>query len=159
MKMNKELTFDLSNELIDVSFVVVETVVSNRELSVRSKSSTVTVGQIVNDNLDEVFLAGSLGFGGGIGEVCSQLRSFGNNIEPGKGWDVSNRRGLSFQGRIGNLSGSSLNLRGVEGRQVNLQKKKFSNGSFKADIAIIYLVTSERVSSVRGGCGRRGRGT
>ena len=77
---NKQLTLDLTDEAINVALVVGLAVVGNGELSVRSLSSAVTVGEIVDDNLDELLLAGALLDALSISEELTEERDLGNRI-------------------------------------------------------------------------------
>ena len=77
---DKQRTRDLGNEGIDVAEVVGLAVVGNRELSVGSLGSAVTVGEIVDDDLDELLLTGGLLDGGRISELVAELRDLGDGI-------------------------------------------------------------------------------
>ena len=74
------LTLDSSDDLVDVVFVVGLTIVSDAKLSVGSLGSAVTVGEIVDDDLDELLLAGGLLDGGRISELVAELRDLGDGI-------------------------------------------------------------------------------
>ena len=58
--MTNSLTLDLSNELVNVVLVVGLAVVGNAELSVRGLGRAVTVGEIVDDDLQELLRARGL---------------------------------------------------------------------------------------------------
>lgn len=73
-------TRDLCNNLVDVVLVVGLAVVSNAELSVGGLGSTVTVGQVVNDDLQELLGASALAQGGGIREVSAEVRNLADGV-------------------------------------------------------------------------------
>ena len=65
--MNEELlTFNLSNNLVNVVFVISQTIVGDCEFSVGSLGSTVTIGQVVYDDLYELLVSGARSNGAGI---------------------------------------------------------------------------------------------
>ena len=71
--MTNNLTLDLSNELVNVVLVVGLAVVGNAELSVGGIGGAVTVGQVVDDDLEELLVARALAKGGGVGEVSAEI--------------------------------------------------------------------------------------
>ena len=67
------LTLNLGDDLVDVVLVVSLAVVSDAELSVGGLRSTVTVGKVVDDDLEELLGAGALAQCAGIREVGSKI--------------------------------------------------------------------------------------
>lgn len=115
------LTLDLGNKLVNVGLVVSKPVVGDAELSVGCKGSAITVWEIVDDNRHDVLVARGRLFGGGVSKVCTQGRGLSDDIEPGEGGDVGNTCSLGLQSGITDLTGSSLDLSCIVGRQVDLQ--------------------------------------
>ena len=125
-------TLDLSSKLVDIAPVVGITTIGNGELSVGGVGSAVTVGQVVDDNLHEVLLAAGPLEGLSIGEILAKFGSFGNDVEPGEGWDILNLQGLGLDGRVGDECGSSVDLSSVVWREVGSVANEWvarSNGS------------------------------
>ena len=71
--------------MVDVVLVVGSTVVGNAELSVGGLGSTVTVGEIVNDNLDDLLLAGAVLDLLGVSKIGTEIGDLGDRVEPGEG--------------------------------------------------------------------------
>lgn len=109
-------TLDDRNNLVDVALVVGDTVVSDRELAVRRLCVAVTVGQIVDDDLDELASAHA----GGISHVGVQARNLGDRVEPDEGRDARNLGGLRSGGRVRDLGDGSGDFVGVVRAQVSL---------------------------------------
>ena len=80
----------MSNNLVDVVLVVGSTVVGNAELSVGGLGGTVTVGEIVNDDLDDLLLAGAVLDLLGVSEIGTEIGDLGDRVEPGEGGDLCN---------------------------------------------------------------------
>lgn len=66
-------TLNLSHDLVDVVLVVGLAVVGDGELSVGGLRGTVTVGKVVDDDLQKLLRAGALSQRAGIGEVRAQI--------------------------------------------------------------------------------------
>lgn len=141
-------TFDLGDELVNVGLVVGQTVVCNCEFSVGSSSSTVTIRKIVDDNLNEVFLARRGLLRSSVSKVGTQQRGLGDLIKPGEGGNIGNLGCLRSGGGVGDISNSSLNFSCIVRREVYLE---FNAGDQHCDTGNKLLktngVTGERVSS------------
>ena len=134
-------TLNLSDDLVDVVLVVSLTVVGNAEFSVGSLSGTITIGKVVDDNLEKLLGACALAQSASISEVCPQIWDLCNGIyssqavksrssvgvlrskhtKPGECRDVGNAGGLGGESRVGHLLRSGLNLVGVVRAQVDLE--------------------------------------
>lgn len=102
-------TLNLGRNLVNIVLILVEAIIGERELSVRGEGGAVTVGQIVDNNLNELVL------GLGIGKVATKVGNLGNRIKPSEGRDFSNRSSLGCQTRIGYISGRLRDLVSIEG--------------------------------------------
>lgn len=79
--MHSELrTLDLSDDLVDVIFVVSLAVVSDAELSVGGLGGTVTIREVVDDNLQQLLGAGALAQSAGRCEVGSKIRDLRDRV-------------------------------------------------------------------------------
>lgn len=56
--VGQKLTLNLSDDLVNIILVLVEAVICNGEFSVGRKGGTVTVGQVVDNNLNQLLLSG-----------------------------------------------------------------------------------------------------
>lgn len=90
------LTFHLSNNLVNVSLVVGYSVVCDAELPVGGQGSTVTIWQVVDNNLHQRFRTGGLAFRASIGKIGPEVCCFGDDIDPDEGSDIGNACGLRF---------------------------------------------------------------
>ena len=111
---------DLRDDLVDVVVVLLLAAVGDAELSVGGLRGAVTVGQVVDDDLDELLLAGAVLDRGGICEVGTEVRDLRNLVEPSESWDVRDARGLGSEGGVGDVGSGSLDLSCVVGAQVGL---------------------------------------
>lgn len=127
--MDGQLTLDLSNKLVDVVLVVGLAVVGNREFTVGGERSAVAVGQVVDDDLHDLLLAGAFLEGASIAEVLAELRHLRDGVEPREGRDVGNAQGLGLLRRVGDGSGGGLDLSCVEGRKEDVVSNEGVAGS------------------------------
>ena len=111
---------DLRDDLVDVVLVVGLTVVGDAELSVGRLGRTVTVGQVVDDDLDELLVSGALLDRVRIGEVRAEIGDLGDGVEPGECRDVGNARSLAGEAGVGDGLGSCGDLGSVVRAQVDL---------------------------------------
>ena len=111
---------DLRDDLVDVVVVLLLAAVGDAELSVGGLRGAVTVGQVVDDDLDELLLAGAVLDRGGICEVGTEVRDLRNLVEPSESWDVRDARGLGSEGGVGDVGSGSLDLSCVVRAQVGL---------------------------------------
>lgn len=118
--MRQRLTPDLSSELINILPVLGLTTISNGEFTVGRGGGTVTVGQIVDDDLDEVFLPLSPSLGAGIGKVDAQIRGFADYVKPDECRDFLHFQGLCLERSVADHGGSIVDLLGIVGAEVNL---------------------------------------
>lgn len=77
---------------------------------------TVAVGQVVDDDLDELTSACA----GSSCHVCVQARDLGDGVEPDEGRDARDLGSLRSGSRVANLSNSSVDLASVVGTQEDL---------------------------------------
>lgn len=110
----------MSNELVNVAVVLVKAVIRNGELSIRGQSSTVTIGEIIDDDLNQILLASSLTLSASVGKVCPQGRRFGNNVEPREGGNGRDLQSLRFLSGIGDFCSSGRDFISIKRRQVYL---------------------------------------
>ena len=106
---------DLRNDLVDIIVVLLLAAIGNAELPVGCLCRTVTVGQIVDDDLDQLLLAAARLEGRGVREVGAEVGNLGDGVEPGECGDIGDAGSLSSQTRVGDVGGGSLNLRSVVG--------------------------------------------
>ena len=111
---------ELRDDLVDVVVVLLLAAVGDAELSVGGLRGAVTVGQVVDDDLDELLLACAVLDRGGICEVGTEVRDLRNLVEPSESWDVRDARGLGSEGGVGDVGSGSLDLSCVVGAQVGL---------------------------------------
>lgn len=83
---------DRRGNAVDVALVVGSAAVGVRELAVGGSRSAVTVGKVVDDDLNELLSA----LGVGVREVILQGVDLGDNIEPGERGDLPSRSACSF---------------------------------------------------------------
>lgn len=65
----------------------------------------ITVREIVDDQLEDLAGSGA--------QVARQISNLGHGVEPSEGGDQSNLGDLSFESRIGDHSGGSVNFAGI----------------------------------------------
>lgn len=111
---------DLCDDLVNVVVVLLLAAVGDAELAVRRLGSAVTVGQVIDDDLHELLLAGALLEGRRVGEVRAEVGHLRDGVEPGEGRDLGDARGLRCQRRVGDVSRSSSDLSSVVWAQVGL---------------------------------------
>src|SRR4051812_45350902 len=95
-----KLTGNPSSDIINVLLVERFTTVGRRKLSVGGLGVAVAVRKIIDDDLNELLLAGARVLGLSVGEVCTEGRDLGTNIEPGEGGDVGNLGGFCGEGGV-----------------------------------------------------------
>lgn len=110
----------MSNELVNVAVVLVKAVIRNGELSIRGQGSTVTIGEIVDDDLNQILLPSGLTLGASVGKVCPQGRGFGNNVEPREGGDGRDLQSFRFLSGIGDVCSGGRDFTSVKRRQIYL---------------------------------------
>lgn len=109
----KRLTLDLGDDLINVVEVVGLSVVGDRELSVGSKGSAITIWQVVDYDLNNVLVARGLLQGRSVGKVGTEVGNLRDSVEPNESRNVSHAEGLRLLSRIGDKCGCCLDLRSV----------------------------------------------
>lgn len=73
-------TLNQSNDLVNVVLVVGLAIIGNGELSVGGFGSAVTVGEVVNDDLQELLGASALAQSRGIGKVSAEIRDLSGGV-------------------------------------------------------------------------------
>jgi hypothetical protein len=107
---------DRINNLVNVVvLVLVDTILVDEEFTVGRLRVTVTVGEIVDDDLEK------LTPGGRLLEVLVECGDLVDLVEPDEGRDVLNRSSLRLQGRVRDLGDGLVNLLSVVRAQVDLQ--------------------------------------
>ena len=77
-------TANQGSDLVNVVLVVGLAVVGNAELSIGGIGGAVTVGQVVDDDLEELLVARALAKGGGVGEVSAEIGDLGDGVFTGR---------------------------------------------------------------------------
>jgi len=119
---------DLSHKLVNVVEVVSLAVVGNAEFSVGSRSSAISVGQVVDDDLNDHRRPRSFPLSTCVRKVCTQIGDLGNLVEPGEGGDLRNRQGRRLGSCVRNIGSSRSDLSSVERREVNVVAKEGVSG-------------------------------
>ena len=86
--------------MVDVVKVVGLSVVGNGEFTVRSGCSAITIGQVVDNNLYEIFLAGRLLESTSVSEVLRQKGNLLHGIEPDESGDVGDAESFGLEGGV-----------------------------------------------------------
>lgn len=113
---------DLGDDLVDVVLVLCRAAVCDAELAVGRLGSAVAVGQVVDDDLDELLLAGALLDRRRVRKGGAEVGDLGDDVEPRERRDIGDARGLRLQGRVGDSSSSSADLVSIVGAEVDLRE-------------------------------------
>lgn len=143
------LTLDLSHDLVNVALVVVETVVGDRKFTVGGQCSTITVGQVVDDDLDELLGSSGCLFGTCRREVVAQGRNLGNDIEPSEVGHRGYFGGLGLEGRVADSAYSCRDLILVVRAKESLKWGMSHTIHKHSGTSFTHLVSNERISGSR----------
>lgn len=113
---------DRSGNTIDIALVLGGTTLIEEELSVRGVGVAITVGQVIDDELED--------FARSSWEIVVEGSNLGDGIEPGEGRDLLDLEDLGLEGRVRDLISSAVDLGSVVGREPDsLAREGIASGS------------------------------